>query len=323
LRTRSAEASSMHSMKVTLIHNPASGDDAQPGAEDLIALVRSAGHEVAYWSSHADDWVRALDDPCELVAVAGGDGTIADVAKRIIGRHIPLALLPLGTANNISRSLGLADAPLEQHVAGWHTARRTVFDVGKARGPWGVTYFLEGMGLGLFAYVMAEADAHPTLAALDRADAKIAYALQMLKDNVWHCPALMVNAMLDGRDVSGRYILFEAMNTRYIGPNLYLAPHGHAGDGAFDLVLATESERKRLAHCLSSWQDGALPPPELASHRGRNLRIQWVGHPLHVDDRLEHRPVPSPAPFDVQVSMASDALELLVPVKFAAAPFAR
>src|SRR5512138_2801833 len=100
-------------MRVTLIHNPGSGDDAQPTAESLIALIRAAGHEVAYWSSHDDDWIAALSEPPELIAIAGGDGTIGDVSKHLVRRGIPTATLPVGTANNISRTLGVTQASLE------------------------------------------------------------------------------------------------------------------------------------------------------------------------------------------------------------------
>ena len=227
--------------------------------------MRAAGHQVAYRSSHDAKWTAALEDPGDLVAIAGGDGTVADVAKRMIGRGVPLALVPMGTANNISRSLGVADVSLEQQVIGWHTARRTLFDVGVASGRWGTRYFLEGVGLGLFAQIVAEteANANATLAALHRADAKIAYALQMLKDTVERCPSVAVTATLDGQNLSGKYVLFEAMNAQYVGPNLYLAPHGKPGDGAFDVVLATESERDRLERCLANWQDGGMHHPEL------------------------------------------------------------
>src|SRR5206468_13080073 len=114
-----------------------------------------------------------------------------------------------------------------------------------------------------------------TLASLRRADARIAYALQMLKESARRCPSLTVNATLDGHDLSGSYLLFEAMNAQYVGPNLYLAPHGCPGDGAFDIVLATDSERERLERCLVNWQNGAMHRPELSSYRGRELRIQW------------------------------------------------
>ncbi len=100
---------------------------------------------------------------------------------------------------------------------------------------------------------MAEAEASPILTKLDRADAKIDYALQMLKESVQRCPSVTVNSTLDGRDLSGSYLLFEVMNAQYIGPNLYLAPHGHPSDGVFDVVLATDSERGLLQHYISNW----------------------------------------------------------------------
>jgi diacylglycerol kinase (ATP) len=299
-------------MRVTLIHNPGSGDDAQPNAEGLIALMCAAGHQVAYRSYHDEDWIAALTEPTELLAIAGGDGTIADVAKRMIGRGIPLAVLPMGTANNIGRTLGVADVSLEQQIASWHTARRTAFDVGLARGPWGTRYFLEGVGVGLFAGIIAKAKASATLATLNRTDAKIDYALQLLKENVWRAPSFTVNATLDGRDVSGTYVLFEAMNARYIGPNLYLAPHGHPGDGAFDLVLATDSERDLLQRYFSSWQNGDLHRSDLPSYRGRTLKIEWTAYPLHIDDTLENNTTSSIA--DVEATIASSALEFLLSV---------
>src|SRR5262245_20845065 len=291
-------------MRVTLIHNPGSGDDAQLAADGLIELVRAAGHEVAYWSSHDDDWITGLAEPTELIAIAGGDGTIADVTKHLIGRGIPIALLAMGTANNISRTLGVTELSLENQVAAWHTARRTRFDVGLAVGPWGTRYFLEGVGAGLFTRTMAKADASPLLTTLNRADEKIDYALQMLKDGLQSCRSLRVNATLDGHDISGRYILFEAMNIQYIGPNLYLAPHCQPGDGVFDVVLATDSEREPLAHYLSSWQNGWLHRPELPSYRGRELNIEWTGYPLHIDDGLERNLLSRLLPAHVEVKIA-------------------
>ena len=313
LLREAANTSKNPCMRLTLIHNPASGDDAQPAADDLIALVRAAGHDVVYRSSHDSDWTEALEDPGDLLAIAGGDGTVADVAKRMIGSTVPLALLPMGTANNISRSLGVADIPLAQLVTGWNSASRARFDVGVARGPWGTRYFLESIGIGLLARIIAEAEASATLASLHRADAKVAYALQMLKDSVQCCPSMVLNVTLDGHDLSGSYLLFEAMNTQYVGPNLYLARHGSTGDGVFDIALVTESERDRLERSLANWQNGAMHRPELSSYRGRQLRIQWSSHPLHIDGVLDPKLDAYSGPFEVEVTMARHALEFLLP----------
>ena len=47
----------------------------------------------------------------DAVIVAGGDGTVGKVAKRLAGTDVPLVVLPTGTANNIARSLGIGVDP--------------------------------------------------------------------------------------------------------------------------------------------------------------------------------------------------------------------
>ena len=61
---------------------------------------------------------------------------VGKVAKHLIDKHLPIAVLPMGTANNIAKTLGLSDRPLEQLIAGWSAAPRVNFDVGVASGPW-------------------------------------------------------------------------------------------------------------------------------------------------------------------------------------------
>src|SRR5690349_16136093 len=146
-------------MRVTLLHNESAGDDDQPTGQRLRELIAGAGHEVAYRSASNEDLARTLSEPADVIAVAGGDGTIGRVAKRLAGTAIPLAVLPMGTANNISHTLGIAERPLEQLIAGWNRAKIRRLDVGLARGPWGNRRFIEGLGVGVFAWTMPEADA--------------------------------------------------------------------------------------------------------------------------------------------------------------------
>ena len=90
-------------MVVTLIHNPKAGDQDESG-KSLRKLLEGAGYEVRYHSAKEDGWKQALKKDADLVAIAGGDGTVGRVARRMAGRGIPLAVLPSGTANNIARS---------------------------------------------------------------------------------------------------------------------------------------------------------------------------------------------------------------------------
>src|SRR5438105_2756624 len=119
-------------MRVVLIHNPNAGDENQPNRDELLELIRGAGHDVTLRSSKDEHLATLLDDPPELVAIAGGDGTVAKAGQLMVGRGIALAALPMGTANNIARTLGIVNIPVEKLIAGWSTARRMPFNVGLA-----------------------------------------------------------------------------------------------------------------------------------------------------------------------------------------------
>jgi len=100
-------------MRVTLIYNPNAGSIQQPSEDDLIGLIRNAGHTVFRRSSDDDELDKMLADPGEVVVVAGGDGTVGKVAKNLIGKGPAIAVLPMGTANNIATTLGIVNQRLK------------------------------------------------------------------------------------------------------------------------------------------------------------------------------------------------------------------
>ena len=294
-------------MRVTLIHNPGAGSQGEGDARSLQKLLQAAGYRVRYQSSKDDGWKRALDAPAELVVVAGGDGTVARVAKTMVGRRTPLALLPSGTANNIARSLGLLDRPFEGLISGWQHARGVKLDIGVAAGPWGERYFVEGVGAGLFARLLA----HPAKSKRKG----VAGALRRLQQFAARCEPMDLAAVVDGKDVSGRYILLEALNLPYVGPNLHLAHDSRPGDGQFDVVMVTEAERDRLLHYLEQWKHNRERLAMLPTLRGRRLQIEWTGFELHIDDKL--RPKENVEPEEiaglVEARLDGATVEFLVP----------
>jgi diacylglycerol kinase family enzyme len=273
-------------MNVTLIHNPDSGDAAQPSGDELSALIRNAAHDVTAVSSQ-ENWRSAIEDPGDVVAVAGGDGTVGTVALALVGRPVPLAVLPLGTANNISKTLGLTDRTVTELIDGWIDGKVRKVDVGIASGPWGSTCFIEGVGMGLFAGTMAKLDARQNieLIHLDEAEEKVASVVQMMQERLEHYSTTPLKVTLDGQDLSGEYLLLEALNTQFVGPNLALALDADPGDGVFDVVLVREEERGQLETYLSSCLAGRRDSPGMTVRQGRHLKIDWTGFSIHIDDK--------------------------------------
>ena len=307
-------------MRVTLIHNPGAGRTDHRGKDELVALVEGAGHSVRYQSSKDDDWEEALGEPADLVVAAGGDGTVGRVARRMVGRNVPVAVLPAGTANNIARTLGLAERSPEELIRGWGEGRRVKLDIGMASGPWGKRSFVEGVGVGLFALLLARSDEKPPAKRPKKPKGKHAGkvvdgALRRLSECAEDCEVLEIAARLDGKDISGRYLMLEAVNLRYVGPSLFLAPDADPGDGLLEVVMAGEDERPRLIEYLDKWQDNRERLAVLPTLRGRKLEIEWTGIPLHIDDKL--RPKKSAGPDEiagrVEVSLGEAAVEFLAP----------
>jgi diacylglycerol kinase family enzyme len=278
-------------VRVTLIHNPGAGKQDGSSAKALLKMLRRAGHKPRYQCAKDKDWTRALDKKADLVVVAGGDGTVANVTRHMVGRGMPVAVLPSGTANNIARSLGLLNKPFEELVRGWRGARRARVDVGIASGPWGERYFVEGLGAGLFASLLVSSEANQERREQEKRNAErpkhvVDNALRRLKRAAETSESVEVVAQLDGVDISGNYLLFEAVNLPFIGPNLYVAPDTKAGDGQLEVVLVPESQRARLVRYLEHWQEKRGRASLLPSRRGKHLQIEWTGYALHIDDKL-------------------------------------
>src|SRR5688500_7725808 len=303
-------------MRATLIHNPGAGDDRQPTGREIQVLMKEAGYKVRYQSTKEKGWTKALKKGTDLVVVAGGDGTVSKVARRLIGTGVPIAVLPVGTANNISRTLGIADLPLHYLIRTWKSARHLKFDAGVVTGPWGERHFIEGVGTGLLTSSITELEDNKTIDNLKDTGIKVTYAQQIFREQLDECPAVEIEAELDGRDVSGRYLVFEVLNMAYIGPNLFLAPDIVRNDGKFDVVLLAEKDRRKLQRHIKNWQEGKPWPPEFGVCRGSRLKLEWTGFPVHIDDKLwpngEKKRKPKP-PVTLDLKVEPRALEFLVP----------
>jgi len=140
---------------VNLLHNPTAGSEDHD-REELTSLMEKNGFECQY-SSMKKTW-REIDERVDFIVAAGGDGTIRKITKQLLDRKLsektwPIALLPLGTANNIAQTLNIRGSA-EEIIQSWHSSDIKAFDVGRIRGLSKVDFFLESLGYGMFPYLI-------------------------------------------------------------------------------------------------------------------------------------------------------------------------
>ena len=261
-----------------LHHNPSAGDEGYT-EDELCSILRKEGFECRHFSTQND-----------FIIVAGGDGTVRKTVKELLLTSQstpvpPLALLPMGTANNIAGSLSIT-GNVKDIIRGWHQHQVKHFDTGTIQGVKDTSFFIEGIGFGVFPQlinVMQTIDKE--ISDADTTE-KIHTALDELHKLIPKFEAMETTLLIDGVSYKGRYLLIEIMNIRSVGPNLLLAPHADPGDGMLEVVLVPEEARFALALYVQEQLNGLATTFPFPAIRAKDISMQCSATSLHIDDQL-------------------------------------
>jgi diacylglycerol kinase (ATP) len=267
-------------VNVWILCNEDAGRGLSP--DDVRTLVERAGHTVLGVAKRYDEQTPLPDGRLDLVVAAGGDGTVASGAAAAARTSASLALLPLGTANNIGCSLGVK-ASLPELIASWPSARRVPFDLGCARARSKAWLVVEGVGGGLMPAGIARAKAGQKQREEMTPTAEVAAAVRAFHDALVDLTPRAWTITIDGRRISDEFLLVEVLNIRSVGPNVVFAPDASPSDGYFDVILAQECHREELLTYFAHRAAGRDTRLALPRHRAREVVIAGCAE-LHIDD---------------------------------------
>src|SRR5215472_4678559 len=157
--------------KAILLYNPSSGarrDRRESDVESAATVLRSAGVEITKLATEphgeaADQAKTAIAKGYDTVVACGGDGTVHDILQGVAGTHVPLGIIPLGTANALAHDLKLPfDAGKAAHVLLHARPRRVTLGQVTYRdfaGNLGMRYFLVAAGVGVDAHLFYKLNA--------------------------------------------------------------------------------------------------------------------------------------------------------------------
>jgi diacylglycerol kinase (ATP) len=269
-------------MRVALLYNRDAGEGVS--LSQIRETLERHGHAIIRVVENDADSGRLLDEPVDLVVAAGGDGTVSTAARFLVGRGMPLAILPLGTANNIACSLGI-NGSIQQASFNWSLARRQPLDLGVASASWGVSRFLEAVGTGFIPAGITAVEAQ-TIDEDKSSRRKIARALSKYRDVLSRLKPRRWTLSLDGIPWTGEFLLVEVLNIRSIGPNLELSLEARPSDGLFCVVTAGEEDREQLDRYLQRRIAGGIGGRlSLVPRFAKRVDLHGLDD-IHVDDEV-------------------------------------
>jgi diacylglycerol kinase family enzyme len=264
-------------MRAVLFHNPTAGTKSH-SKSSILAALRLAQIEVRYVSTEAGDVKAALENDADLVVIAGGDGTVGMVLTGMPDRSVPVGILPLGTANNIARSLGIAGTPQEL-VESWRTDHICRFDIGAIRGPKGASLFIEAVGIGLLPEFFSKTAAKKKVDGADSLRKGRAALRRVLED----AKPIDVAISVDGQPFGDEVLGVEVLNIAYTGPGLPLATAADPGDGLLDVICFEASQRGALLDWIEAPHRGR---PPVRTRQGAKVKLEWRNVASRIDDEI-------------------------------------
>lgn len=290
-------------VRVLFITNPHSGRRSKV---DLPELIRKT---CATWSGPVEtasaDVVgdldsivqRAVDSKVDVVFAVGGDGTVHEIARRLIGTGITLGILPAGSGNGLARHLGIPVDP-RKALAGFKTLRVETIDTAVVNG----IPFFGVMGVG-FDAVVAERFGTSTTRGLET---YVRVGVRLLSSFVPEEYEIEV----DGEAAIRRRAFIVAIaNSNQYGNEARIAPLASLQDGLLDLVVIERPPMLAAPLMMTQLFSGHLHRSNATWMRqGRNVRVRRVAEGWgHLDgDALR-----LPAEFEVSVVPAS--LKVIIP----------
>jgi diacylglycerol kinase (ATP) len=305
-------------MRALVIHNPAAGQrDKTEDLDQMVDFLRSQN-----WDILAVETTRKTGDAtiqarnaaaagCDVVFVAGGDGTVAQVVDGLVGTNTAVAVLPGGTGNVMARQLGLPVSgalrprPLFDSVQLLLQGEVRPVDVGRVELSGGrVHHFLCWCGIGFDAQVTRTVGEQPARKQRLGALAFIVTAVLTLWDFAGR-PAVL---RIDGHRLRRRVIMLVANNIQLYGVWLKIAPRAIVDDGWLDVFcFEGRGTARTVLHGLRLLANRHLQDPDVVFYRAHRLEIM-TSRPLPVQidgDAIGQTPV--------ALRILPHALKMLVP----------
>ncbi|MBP2266927.1 YegS/Rv2252/BmrU family lipid kinase [Pseudarthrobacter sp. PvP004] len=285
-------------------------------AQKLVAesLAKAELPVSAVYTAHGGGELRraleqAVSDGHDFVVVGGGDGTVASAAGLVAGTDVVLGVLPLGTANDLARTLEIP-RDLSLACAALADGKVVDIDLGRANGQ----PFLNVASAGLSVAVTQALSPR-----LKRLIGPLAYGVATLRSYATHKP---FHARLEFPDGDHEPVELEDLlqvavgNGRYYGGGNAVSPTAGIDDHTLDIYAILAAPLREQAKIARSLKNGKFVENEQVHHlTSRKVRLVTTPPlPVNLDGEIT---TSTPTDFTVE----RNAVHVVVPRNSSSATF--
>jgi YegS/Rv2252/BmrU family lipid kinase len=221
----------------------------QEGGQAAVEVLERCGiqlqHETCAGPDELANTILRAASAVDLVVLGGGDGTLSSAASALIETGLPLGILPLGTANDLARTLGIPiDVEGAAQVIVEGNLRR--IDVGEVNGKPFFNVASMGLSVGMTRELTPE---------MKQRWGKLGYAVATLRA-FWHMRPFTA-AIRSGDGVHKvRTLQVSVGNGRYYGGGMAVEEGAEIDDGFLDLYSLEFTHSWKLALIYPAFRKG-------------------------------------------------------------------
>jgi YegS/Rv2252/BmrU family lipid kinase len=219
--------------RIVFIVNPISGTSSKKGFEKIVEknldgnlfdwqIIRTeyAGHA-------AEIANKCVKDSVNICVAVGGDGTVNEVARSLVGSQTALGIVPCGSGNGLARHLCLPMS-MKGALSIINKGMTGFFDYGTINGH----PFFCTCGMGFDAYISLKF-------AQSGKRGMTTYAKMVLKEGMKYQPTSYDLRVEDEQGNTQHYeaYLIACANAAQYGNNTYIAPGASMQDGLLDVII--------------------------------------------------------------------------------------
>lgn len=279
-------------MKLFIV-NPISG---KGNKDNIISKLRQKGYDIALteYAGHAEEIARTTE--ADIVVAVGGDGTVNEVARGLIGTDKIFGIIPSGSGDGLARHIGISHN-LENALKVIEGGKVCSIDAGKVNG----RMFFSLCGVGFDAIVSEKF-------AMGGKRGLINYL--KIGFRTWHIyKPESYTIYIDGEKIQTDAMFVAICNSSQWGNGAQIAPTADISDGLLEVTIVERFSNFELPVMLTRLMTGRVhKSSHVKIYQGKKIKlVRNAEGPAHTDGDWFHTGT------ELNAEIIPGALKVLVP----------